>query len=500
MFACDTRRMTPNFSAPRGKRGFVQFQSTTNVPTKVGSQSVDDMNSEEDGVWHPSGLCLWWQGTNPFALPSLKPTCLRDIYTEELRSAASVQWAMPVDDRCKIDHARSNRASATQPDRPDWLTAPEYQLFCSVRAYPRMQIRKICVALRDRGLPFARREVQTLVKQALYHVGELHGNDDEVRQPCPRANFHAMITTTLPPIVLHIIDNQPRSHTPTCTQWSLTRCERSTLFHFESHSHSLYPPLYALQPTVLRWKHEDVIVGSCYDALVHELISLADELQDRISEHASLLVMIDVCSYLLGFTAPNAQAAQLVAVRRRCVAISEKWFAEREAQIMDPSTDQKAVPSLRADQCVFTMYGILAHGGSSLLHDDDHTKLCSLLFRSAVRLVYKVDKEEELDRQVMEALHERCRFVAATRSASLTTAMKKNNHALTSALQSVLPEAPDELEWTQLHTACGASASFEAISSTSQAVHLYVVSFVFSNSVVGVNIYLCCAHSLSLYK
>jgi hypothetical protein len=152
------------------------------VPSHVGPTNVDEMYSKEDGVWHPSGICLWWKGTNPFALRSLKPTRLRDIYTEVLQPAKSLQWAMTVDDRDSIDCARSNVASATQPERPDWLTAPEYQLFCSVRAYPRMQIRKICVALRERGLPFAQREVQTLVKQALYHVGELHGDGNDVRQ------------------------------------------------------------------------------------------------------------------------------------------------------------------------------------------------------------------------------------------------------------------------------------------------------------------------------
>jgi hypothetical protein len=176
---------------PRGVRGSVEFQSTMKVPEQVGSTNVDGMYTKRDGVWHPSGICLWWQDTNPFALRSLEPTRLRDIYTEVLQRdictevlqpAKSLQWAMTVDDRDSIDCARSNVASATQPERPDWLTAPEYQLFCSVRAYPRMQIRKICVALRERGLPFAQREVQTLVKQALYHVGELHGDGNDVRQ------------------------------------------------------------------------------------------------------------------------------------------------------------------------------------------------------------------------------------------------------------------------------------------------------------------------------
>jgi hypothetical protein len=274
------------------------------------------------------------------------------------------------------------------------------------------------------------------------------------------------------------------------------------MFHFEFHSlRALSSPLCALQPTVLHWKHEDVIVGSCCDALAQELEALAEELQDRISEHASLLVIIDVCTYLLGFTAPEAQTTKLVAVRRRCVDITEKWFKEREEQISDTQrTDQKAVPSLRADQCVFAMYGILAHGGTNVLDDDDHAKLCSLLFRSAVRLVYKADKTDEMEKEAIEALHERCRFVTATRSASLSTAMNGNNRALTSALQSVLPDAPDELEWTQLHSACGTTASFEALSAAPHDVHLYVVSSLVCKQRVGVNIALCCAHSLPSSK
>ena len=42
-------------------------------------------------------------------------------------------------------------------------------------------------------------------------------------------------------------------------------------------------------------------------------------------------------------------------VRRRCVEIANKWFDEREDLIKNSQTDQKQVPCLRADQCVFTM-------------------------------------------------------------------------------------------------------------------------------------------------
>lgn len=120
----------------------VQLKSPGGVPqTKsISSPSVDDMDYPSDGVWYPSGCTLWWKGKNPFALPSLANSRQRQqlFYTEKLpkSSPRSLQLAMPVDDRERIDGKRGNMAAAEQRNRPDWLTtANEYQLFCSVRAY-----------------------------------------------------------------------------------------------------------------------------------------------------------------------------------------------------------------------------------------------------------------------------------------------------------------------------------------------------------------------------
>ncbi|CAN0504845.1 unnamed protein product, partial [Discosporangium mesarthrocarpum] len=48
-----------------------------------------------------------------------------------------------------------------------------YLTFGSLRSYPLQQLRKLCVALRDKTLPLRSRAVQTLIQQALYHLGEI---------------------------------------------------------------------------------------------------------------------------------------------------------------------------------------------------------------------------------------------------------------------------------------------------------------------------------------
>ena len=60
-------------------------------------------------------------------------------------------------------------AHATAPPAP----SEGFQALGSLRTYPLTQLRKLCVALRERMLPWGRPAVQAVVRQALYHLGEL---------------------------------------------------------------------------------------------------------------------------------------------------------------------------------------------------------------------------------------------------------------------------------------------------------------------------------------
>ena len=59
-----------------------------------------------------------------------------------------------------------------------WLNKPQHLAFTSLRAYPHLQLRKMCVVLRGNSLPLDRYEVLILFKQALYHLGDLSDMKD----------------------------------------------------------------------------------------------------------------------------------------------------------------------------------------------------------------------------------------------------------------------------------------------------------------------------------
>jgi hypothetical protein len=62
---------------------------------------------------------------------------------------------------------------AGQHAKPSWLSKPGFLAFGALRSYPLGQHRRLCAALQQRTLPLAAPSVLALVRQSLYHLGEL---------------------------------------------------------------------------------------------------------------------------------------------------------------------------------------------------------------------------------------------------------------------------------------------------------------------------------------
>lgn len=153
--------------------------------------TVDQYHVPSDGVWHPDKLLprMAWKGcgvadvntatgwSNPWvAVPA---SSVVEGFTEQLPSgAAALQWAMPLYGDGKTTAAdRSSLPIARQDQQPRWISKPGFLAFGALRSYPLLQLRQLCVALRDRTLPLGHPAVRTLVRQALYHVGQLTGGE-----------------------------------------------------------------------------------------------------------------------------------------------------------------------------------------------------------------------------------------------------------------------------------------------------------------------------------
>lgn len=147
--------------------------------------TVDSYHAASDGVWHPDGLLprMAWQGSgvadaiagwfNPWG--SVPASSVVEGFTEQLLGkAAALQWAMPQYGSGSATAAdRGNLPIAQQDQQPRWISKPGFLAFGALRSYPLLQLRQLCVALRQRALPLGYPAVRTLVRQALYHVGPL---------------------------------------------------------------------------------------------------------------------------------------------------------------------------------------------------------------------------------------------------------------------------------------------------------------------------------------
>lgn len=173
-----------------GSDGCVQLQSAGKVPKpdNVGPKHVDAIASKQQGVWYPDDLApaMAWSSTgtaadkalgfpsgffNPFR--SVSRQLLAENFTECIQPS-NLQWAMlQLGSRQATPAVQGNLGIACQDLKPAWLSKPGYLAFTSLRSYPLGQLQRLCVALREQSMPMGHPAVVTLVKQAVYQIGEL---------------------------------------------------------------------------------------------------------------------------------------------------------------------------------------------------------------------------------------------------------------------------------------------------------------------------------------
>ena len=170
--------------------------ASLDVPPKantVGPSHVDSITDSCSGVWHPDNLRLGmqWNGggfaldtsLTPFdPFKAMDPKHLVTYNTEQV--SKNYQWAME-QHGSRTDTSRGNLSFERQSEKSVDLSKSEFLTFGAFRSYPHMQIRKLCTLLRDRTMPLKHSDVQILICQSLYHVGDLEAKMDG-ELPLPR--------------------------------------------------------------------------------------------------------------------------------------------------------------------------------------------------------------------------------------------------------------------------------------------------------------------------
>ena len=157
-----------------GRGNYARFLLARFAATRPGPASLDEYWSDADGIHYPSARPWMFcrdRGVpiNPFA--RLDPKLLAKEWTASLGEGADLQWPAVLYDGS--DRRRGNLSVARPNLKPDSLTKEQFQHLGQLRAFPQQQLRNLCRALQEDGLPLQQPEVHTLMLQTLFHVGEL---------------------------------------------------------------------------------------------------------------------------------------------------------------------------------------------------------------------------------------------------------------------------------------------------------------------------------------
>ena len=166
---------------------------SSSVPAKeqhVGPQDVEEIYSRSQGIWHPDSLTpqLLWNGGgfaldqrggpffNPFIAINGQNTF--ENFTEKLDP--KIQYILVQSGSELTDSKRSNLPIANQEDKPGCFNKQQWLSFANLRAYANQQLRKLCSCLSDRTLKLDEPIVHTLIRQTLYHIGEVSVKSDAI--------------------------------------------------------------------------------------------------------------------------------------------------------------------------------------------------------------------------------------------------------------------------------------------------------------------------------
>jgi hypothetical protein len=160
---------------------------TKSLPTlKSMTDNVMWINSKSFDIWYPDSsyydtldLKLAWDGANyapdvkgliynPFKVHPI--AAISRGFTGNLREPKLQQYL----NLCFSNiEARGNLGIASQAEKPLYLRKSEFLHFAGLRSYPNRQFRALMSVLREEQLPLQLPDVKTLIRHALYQLGEI---------------------------------------------------------------------------------------------------------------------------------------------------------------------------------------------------------------------------------------------------------------------------------------------------------------------------------------
>jgi hypothetical protein len=129
-------------------------------------------------------------------------------FTEKLHcNDKSLQWSLLMQpfETTKGYSTHGNKPYASLSSKPTWLTKEGYLKYTSMRCYPLTALRNLCSTLHSGSLPLHQSAVESLIRQTLFHVGELSISNNQIRFHWRHSieDIHHSIASILP----HLVDD-----------------------------------------------------------------------------------------------------------------------------------------------------------------------------------------------------------------------------------------------------------------------------------------------------
>ena len=342
------------------------YPNNVKIPTSSGIDHIDSYVRNTDGIWHPDKLTpiMGWKGGNcelnnylsgsyfdPFIVSSQMDLARTHYFTESLpKSSAPLFWSL-LQPGSTTHETRSNEGIALLDTRPSWLTKSAFLAFTSLRAYPHLQLKELCGALKERSLPLDCPEVLILFRQALYHLGDIE----------PDASVHTDNVT-----------DTSQAESRYKLSWRVDREER-------------------------------------YRILEEELKEYVDELKESPRDSKKLHLLGEVASFLTQWR-PSCRD-----LTRKISDITLRWARESETALapLANTIDPHYADLERAKQYKYYAYSLLSHRTGDLTSADIDRIILLMALAQNVRLFGDNTGDEEVSalevvvRSMMTALEAR---------------------------------------------------------------------------------------------
>lgn len=219
----------------------------------------------------------------------------------------------------------------------------------------------------------------------------------------------------------------------------------------------------------LLWK-TDLDHGDGWKAFENEFGRLGEELCHKPRDHRTMTLLGELCAYASQWSSACRSNA------RRMASFVQKWASDLRNDIEAAEADSpSAYVALQVKQTIFYMYGIACHAGGEL-NVADASELCRLILLAKHGQVL-VGEETPLH-ELSCFLASLTKTVISRQFPKLLFIVKSRPEILTSAVSTIIQDAPRDLKWYILDSNTQPTTCYEAVHQNREtgATHLWSVN------------------------